>query len=1135
MKDTDKTREQLLEELAELRHQLSESVPDTGDGRGAAAALWESARTARALIDAQHESAFLIDTDGTIVTLNETAARRLGGSPEELVGRDVAEFFPPDINERRRALGREVVHTGKPVRSMDQRDGVWFDYTIYPVFGDRGEVVRWAVFARDITQQVESEKALKRKDEILGAVTLAAQCFTRPELWEDDIQQLLRQMGEAVEVSRVYIFKNHTSAQGRLLCSQRFEWTAAGYEAQIDNPELQDFDYAESGFDRWVRTLSAGETIYGLVSDMPAAEREVLAAQSILSITVVPIFVGSEWWGFIGFDDCRSDRAWSAAELGALSTASGILGAAIQRRRMERLLRLQRDVALTLASAGSVGAALGQVLDTLSALQWVDIVGLYLADEETGALALNIHHGLSREFAHMVSEAHPGTPEYDLLVSTRSRCMTIADLDPSPQVKDLQEIGLRAVVCLPVWSEGTLAAVMALGSRHYDTVPSATMDALEIVCAQVGDHVIRMRAEEAVRQSEEEFRALAEQSSLGVGILQDSRFVFANEAFARIFGDQPDRLLAMTTEDIRARVHPDDRELVFGRLVARQAGEDVIQQYEFRIIRRDGSERFLALAANRVFHGGRPAVQAVIADITERKKAEEALQQSEEKYRHLIENSIQGLLVIQDQSIVLANEAFARMIGYTVDDLLHLSPAGVAETIHPEDRKELMARLRNRQEGKEEPRHYKARALHKDGRAVWVDVVSDIIDYGGRPATQVLTVDITEQKKLEDRILQAHKMEAVGRLAGGVAHDFNNLLTAISGFGKSLARKLGEENPLREEVDEICFAADRAASLTRQLLAFSRKQVIRPELIQLNQVVLDMEGLLRRLLGRRIEVVTRLGKGLGLVRADRSQVEQILMNLVINARDAMSRGGWLEIETEPVDLDRHMVNQAPGTAAGAFVRLSVTDSGVGLKENDLPHLFEPFFSTKGPGRGTGLGLSVVYGIVQQHKGLVEVSSTVGQGSRFDVYLPVAVLEADAGDADAEAAPVGRHEDRGKSLLLVEDEEGVRKLVETVLREANYRVVSAASAEEALAIYERRKEPFDLLLSDVILPGLSGVQLVEELRDRGSDIQVALISGFILEGEHQGYIDQHRINLLPKPFSDEALLAFLWNELKGNRS
>jgi len=972
----------------------------------------------------------------------------------------------------------------------------------------------------------EREEAARvlRRDKILGAVGFAAQCFTRSEQWEEDVQQLLSRLGEATGVGRVYIFQNHTSAGGRLLCSQLFEWAAPGCEPQIVNSELQDADYLEGHFKRWIKVLSAGETIHGPVSRLPAAEQEILAAQSIKSIIVVPVFVGSEWWGFVGFDDCRVAREWSEAEIGALSTATGSLGAALERRRMERLLRLQRDVAIVLASASGVGDAMGQVIDTLAAFPWVNVIGLYLADEETGALELSIHRGLSTEFAQTVSGAVPGTNEYALLVSPKPRCMTISQLEASPQVADLQRDGLQAVVTLPVWWEESLVAVMALGSRLYDTIPTTTMDSLEIICTQVGDHITQLRAEDAVRRSEEKFRTLAERSLLGIVVSRDFRFVFANEAFARIFGYDVETLLTMEPARIREHIHPDDQELVFGRMAKRQAGVDVPQQYEFRIIRRDGSAGYVETSSNRVMHDGQPAVQSVLTDITKRKKAENALRLSEEKFRTLIEKSIQGLMVIQDGRIVVTNDAFAGMIGYTVDELLSLPPGALANTIHPEDREQIMARLGNRLEGGEEPRHYKARALHKGGRAVWVDVVSDVIEYDGRQATQVLTVDITEQKKLEDRILQSHKMEAVGRLAGGVAHDFNNLLTAIQGFGKSLARKVEEGDPLREEVDEICFAADRAASLTRQLLSFSRKQVTRPQLLQLNQVVIDMEGLLRRLIGQRIEVVTCLGNGLGLVRADRSQVEQILMNLVVNARDAMSGGGRLEIGTDRVELDEALASQAPGAVPGPHIRLSVTDNGVGLNEKDLPHLFEPFFSTKGPGRGTGLGLSVVYGIVQQHKGLVDVESELGRGTRFDIYLPVASVKA--GEAEAEALTPDQLMGRGERLLLVEDEGGIRKLVESTLLAANYQVDSAGSAEEALVIIESRREPFHLLISDVILPGLSGVQLVEELRDRGSDIRVVLVSGFALGEEQRDYIEEHRIELLPKPFSDEDLLAFI---------
>ncbi len=986
---------------------------------------------------------------------------------------------------------------------------------------------------RDITDRKMAEEALQKRETVLRAISLTARSLLEPGDLDTVLPDILRLLGEAQQVSRVWVFTVRPGPGEEVFARLTHQWCAVDRELLMDKPEFEEFPQRASGYDRWVDLFSSGEAVHGLVAGFPRCERPFLEQLGIKALAAFPIKVGGAWWGAIGFDENVKDRPFSPTELDTLATTAEILGAAINRRRLEKLLWLQRDVAYALASAGGVGQAMGQVLDTLATFEWVDAAGLYLADEETDVLELVVHQGVEPDFVKEASPVRPGTAEFELMTLTEPRYLTLGNLPPTEPVAALQKIGLKVMAYLPAWSDGKLAAVIVLGSRQYETVPPEMMDSLEIVSSQVGDHIARLRAEEAVRRSEESFRSLAEQSILGIALFRDFHFVFVNDAFARIFGYQTEDLLAMEPEDIRGHIHLEDRQLVFGRMAARQAGEDVPQQYEFRIIRKDGSTGYVETSANQVIHGGQTAVQSILTDITERKMAENALRQSEEKYRTLIEQSIQGIMVIQDARIMLTNEAFASMIGYTVDELLELPPGELARTIYPEDREEVMSRLHNRLKGENEPRHYKARALHKDGWAVWVDVVSEVIEYEGREATQVLTVDITEQKKLEDRILQAHKMEAVGRLAGGVAHDFNNLLTAIRGFGKSLARKMEEQNPLREEVDEICFAADRAASLTRQLLSFSRKQVTRPELIQLNQVVFDMEGLLRRLIGKRIEVVTRLGKGMGLVRADRSQVEQVLMNLVVNARDAMSDGGRLEIETTPVELDEQALAHEPGARPGPFVRLSVTDSGVGLKESDLPHLFEPFFSTKGPGRGTGLGLSVVYGIVKQHHGLVEVNSEPGRGSRFDIYLPAAEPDADETDTTSPAADM--LEGRGEMLLLVEDEAAIRKLVQATLEESNYKVVSAGSAEEALAIFEQRLEPFDLLLSDVLLPGLSGVQLVEELRDRGIGINVAMISGFTIDEDHQRYIEEHRISLLPKPFSGEELLAFLRPLLEDKQS
>jgi nitrogen-specific signal transduction histidine kinase len=357
----------------------------------------------------------------------------------------------------------------------------------------------------------------------------------------------------------------------------------------------------------------------------------------------------------------------------------------------------------------------------------------------------------------------------------------------------------------------------------------------------------------------------------------------------------------------------------------------------------------------------------------------------------------------------------------------------------------------------------------------------------------VIAHDMTERRSLEEQIRQAQKMEAVGRLAGGVAHDFNNLLTAISGYSDFLLRRLGPQHPLRKDAEEIQRAAARAASLTRQLLAFSRRQVLEPKVIDLNLVVTDMEKMLRRLIGEHIELATSLDPALGRVRADRGQIEQVLLNLAVNARDAMPGGGRVTIETRNVDLDAAYARDHVGIEPGAYVLLCVSDTGVGMDDETRLHIFEPFFTTKAGGSGTGLGLSTVYGIVRQSGGSIEVASEPGRGAAFKVYLP---------RVEGTAAPLAAPKPAGPDLaagtgtvLVVEDEEIVRSLARRILETAGYRVLEAADPHTALEICDRFAGPIDLLLTDIVMPKMSGRVLAERVAERRPEVRTLFMSAY----------------------------------------
>ena len=481
---------------------------------------------------------------------------------------------------------------------------------------------------------------------------------------------------------------------------------------------------------------------------------------------------------------------------------------------------------------------------------------------------------------------------------------------------------------------------------------------------------------------------------------------------------------------------------------------------------------------------------------------------SEQRFRTMFDSAPIGMIVRDlDGKLLSTNPAFERMVGYSSVELEHIDPsAGDCSEARRGLEAELLAGLKDGYE-------HEQRFIAKDGSERWGRVdVTLVRDAGQRPQFVLSMVqDVTQHKVLEDQLRQAQKMEAIGRLAGGVAHDFNNLLTAISGYSNLVLDRLHErDSDLTEDVREIDKAAQRAHSLTRQLLAFSRKQFLQPQILNINEVVRDMDSMLRRLIGEDIEINTVYGSGLARVQADPGQLQQVIINLVVNARDEMPGGGRLSIETDNAfvtadDASRRDVE----VQGGGYITLTIRDTGRGMDSETKARLFEPFFTKKGVGKGTGLGLATVYGIVKQSGGFINVESELGQGAAFTIYLPAVLASVEAPQAEESQpapAPGG-----AETILLVEDEDMVRRYVATVLGEAGYRVLAAAEGHEAMRIAD--KEAVDLLLTDVVMPKISGPELAERL-----GLPVLYMSGYTGDLIEQHELLKPGMAYIQKPFT-----------------
>lgn len=500
-------------------------------------------------------------------------------------------------------------------------------------------------------------------------------------------------------------------------------------------------------------------------------------------------------------------------------------------------------------------------------------------------------------------------------------------------------------------------------------------------------------------------------------------------------------------------------------------------------------------------------------------ESEKALRQSEQRYRLLFERNLAGVYrSTLDGRILDCNQSFARIFGYASQGEV-LGMVGRAQEFYssPSERKVFIAKLQE----KRVLTNLEICLRRKDGSPVWVlENASLLASQGDLPdLIEGTLVDITERKHLEEQFRQAQKMEAIGQLAGGVGHDFNNLLTVIKGNSELLLERLDPAQPLHKNADQIKRAADQAAGLIRQLLAFSRMQVLQPRVLDLNSIVAETGKMLPRLLREDIEVVLLLGASLGRVKADQNQIEQIILNLTVNARDAMPKGGKLTIETTNFYLDENYARLHPGVKPGKYVMLAVSDTGTGMDAETQAHIFEPFFTTKEPGKGTGLGLSTVYGIVKQSDGWIWVYSEVGRGTTFKIYLPKvdAVVQADKPRGARTDPPRGT-----ETILLVEDQDGIRDLVRPFLEEMGYKVLEASNGEEALKIAQQHKGGIDLLLTDIVMPIMGGHEMAQRLVALRPEVRVLYMSGYAeYASAPAGNLD-HDAFRLQKPFSMDAL-------------
>lgn len=693
---------------------------------------------------------------------------------------------------------------------------------------------------------------------------------------------------------------------------------------------------------------------------------------------------------------------------------------------------------------------------------------------------------------------------------------------------------------VPLQTEEKVIGVMVLQSY---TDPNAYSEAdvslMEFISRQVTLSILRKQAEEELRASENRYRNLFNMANDAIFLMKEDTFVDCNPVTLKLFGCNRNQIIGHSPYEFSPATQvggKDSQKIALRKIKAALKGKP--QFFEWQHKRLNGEIFDAEISLNRVELENEVFIQAIVRDITERKRAEKAIRESEENFRLIFDNASVGIGVASTRGkFILLNQRFSEIVGYSIDELKNMSSKDIT---HPDDYPVTELKLRHLLEGKISHFNQKKRLLHKDGTVRWVELsVSPRKDAKGTMDGVIAIInDITEKHQLQEQLIQSQKMESIGTLAGGIAHDFNNLLTIINGYAEIVQLTLEKDNPLYHKIEAIHTAGQRAENLTRQILAFSRKQMYQPKIIEVQQTVSELNKMIRRLIGEDIQLQIRIAENLPSIKADPVQIEQIFINLLVNARDAINMRTEKAAEKKIIiDVSQHDftaedVKHHMGSKIGHYVCFSVNDNGIGMSEEVRNKIFEPFFTTKEQGKGTGLGLATVYGIVKQNEGTIYVYSEPGIGTTFKIYWPVAekerILPVETKISQSDLQGSG-------TILLVEDEQEVRNFASNALNEFGYTVYTAENGQKALELIQKNTAVFNLVITDMIMPDMNGKELSIKINQLFPDIPILFTSGYTNELlDEKGELDRE-IYFLNKPYSVFDLMETVQTIMTGAKT
>jgi PAS domain S-box-containing protein len=1047
----------------------------------------------RALIENVSDIVTILSTDGVILYESPSIEQVLGFQPNELVGQNGFGLIHPDDRERvlehfMRAV--ENFGTTPPIeyRFQDRAGGWRILESIGKVIDHPSGKVVAVINSRDVTERKHSEQLLLESEERFKAQYkgVPIPTFTWRKLGDDFV---LTDYNDAAEkITRGNI--------GKVLSVNARDWFA-------DVPEI---------VDEFHRCFNEKRTVQRELPYRFRATNE----EKYLDATCVFVPPDTVMVHTRDITEQKQIEARLQANEARLQKQNKVLTELTKRNTLFR---------------GDFQTVIREITEISARTLDVERVSIWLyADGKAKLRAIDLYELGADRHSEGAELLEAGYPSYFAALGKESAIVAKnARQDPRTQEfadSYLVPLGITSMLDAPIRMGGTTIGVVCneqIGTfREWELDEQNFAGSIADLVSLILETSERQQAESALRHSQQMYEQLVN-SVEGIVWEADAetfRFTFVSQYAERLLGYPLESWLS--EPDFWSRhLHPDDREQAVKFCVDAVAKRED-HAFDYRMIAADGREIWLRDIVT-IAPAGTDAVRlrGVMVDITERKLAEEALRRAEASYRKLVE-SLPAIVYLArptpPYSIIYISPNITNL-GDSAKDWRSL-PDIWNQLLPGEDRAQII-RETEAALGRGENAELEYHLMAADGTAHWFHDKGHFVtdESGNKIGWQGVIVDVTETKKLEEQLRQSQKLESVGRLAGGIAHDFNNMLTAINGYCELILRRMTDDDPIRRNIEEIRKAGQRSTSLTHQLLAFSRQQVLQPKVFDLNEIITDTINLLQRLIGEDILLNTVLDPRLGLLEADPGQLTQVIMNLAVNARDAMPKGGNLTIRTENVYLDDGFTKRHPTTRTGSYILLSVSDTGTGLDSETQQHIFEPFYTTKEVGKGTGLGLATVYGIVSQSGGYISVESELGAGTTFYIYLPrikeeIKTIEESGGTAQIQSGT--------EVILIVEDEDLVRQLTCQILEECGYEVIEARNGVEALAICRELDGKIDLLLTDIVMHQMGGRELAEKLTAVYPELRILFMSGYTNDAAILHDVIETDIKFIQKPFTFDSL-------------